>query len=90
MEPKTYIIINILQGDLNNLFWYLKKKLPVIYGGHWDNKLALYVPAGGAGYSLNQLKQAITEAVDLAEVCMADLYRDGEVVFNPLNEKLPA
>lgn len=90
MNPKTYIIIHILEGNLNNLFWHLKKKLPVIYGGHWEKNLALFVPAGGAGYSFNQLKQAITEAVQLAEVCICDLYDDGEVVFYELNERQSA
>ena len=81
MEPKTYIIINVLQGDLNRLFLYLHHKLHPKFAGQWENKLALFVPAGGAGYSMNELKQAISEVVDLADVCMGDLYPDGEVII---------
>lgn len=83
-NPRTYIMISLLKGDVNKVFYYFLDKLPSIkFAGVKDNDLFIAVPDGCQGISLKQLKQTIAE-VSMAEVNMGDIYEDGEVIMYDL------
>lgn len=83
-NPRTYIMITVLKGDVNKVFYYLVDKLPTFsIAGAKDNDLFVTVPNGCRGFSLRQLKQTIAE-VAIAEVNIGDIYDDGEVIMYDL------
>lgn len=81
--PRTYIAFSILEGDINNVSHHLVAKLPSIKFRVKDNDFFIPVPDGCQGFSLKQLKHTIAE-VATAELCMGDVYDDGDVVFYDL------
>lgn len=83
-NPRTYIMITVLKGDVNKVFYYLIDKLPTLsFAGVKDNNLFVAVPNGCRGFSLRQLKQSIIE-VAIADINMGDIYEDGEVIMYDL------
>lgn len=82
-NPRTYIMITVLNGDVNTLFWHLLDKLPIKAPQVKDNDLFISVPDGCCGVPLKQLKQVIAE-VATADVNMGDIYEDGEVIMYDL------
>ena len=86
-SPRTYIMINVLNGNINQVFYHIIDRLPTISAclvGAKDNDLFLAVPDGGCGFSLKQLKQSISE-VATAEIAIGDIYDDSEVIFYDLS-----
>lgn len=82
---KTYIMITVLNGNINQVFYHLIDMLPTIcLAGAKDNDLFLAVPDGGCGFSLKQLKQSVSE-VATAKIAIGDIYDDSEVIFYNLS-----
>ena len=83
MMKATLIMITVLDGDVNEVFWHLYDKLPVHFATGKDNDLFYYVPPEGCGFSLKQLKEVIAEVAS-ADVNIADLYENHDVVMYDL------
>lgn len=83
-NPRTYIMITVLKGDVNKVFYYLVDKFPTFsIAGAKDNDLFIAVPSGCHDFSLRKLKQTIAE-VAIADVNIGDIYNDGEVIMYDL------
>lgn len=83
-NPRTYIMVTVLKGDVNKVFYYLIDKFSTFsIVGAKDNDLFIAVPSGCRGFSLRQLKQTIAE-VAIAEINIGDIYDNGEVIMYDL------